>query len=105
LELATTTTLAEALCSLGAVGTLIEASAAMHTAARKGDAAQGELLGRPYFTWRIIEPSEILGALTPMLDEILRSMLEERAAASMVEDELSLPVSRERFLTNPIHAR
>ena len=31
--------------------------------------------------------------------EILRSMLEERAAASTVDDEPSLPVSRERFLT------
>ena len=48
---------------------------------------------------------ELNSSVVPMLDEILRSMLEERAAASMVEDELSLPVSRERFLTNPIHAR
>ncbi len=37
--------------------------------------------------------------------EILRSMLEERAAASTVDDEPSLPVSRERFLTNPVQAR
>jgi hypothetical protein len=37
--------------------------------------------------------------------EILHSMPEERVAASTVEDEPSLPVSRERFLTNPIHAR
>ena len=36
--------------------------------------------------------------------DILRSMLEERAA-SEVADEPSLPVSRERFLTQPVHSR
>jgi uncharacterized protein YndB with AHSA1/START domain len=37
--------------------------------------------------------------------DILRSMLEERAAASDVAGEPSLPASRERFLTQPVHAR
>ena len=37
--------------------------------------------------------------------DILRSMLEERATASDVADEPSIPVSRERFLTQPVHAR
>ena len=37
--------------------------------------------------------------------EILRSMLEERAAASTAVDEPSLPISRERFLTQPFRAR
>ncbi len=37
--------------------------------------------------------------------EILRSMLEERAAASTAVDEPPLPVSRERFLTQPSRAR
>jgi len=32
-------------------------------------------------------------------------MLEEQAAASTVVDEPSLPVSRERFLTQPVRAR
>jgi uncharacterized protein YndB with AHSA1/START domain len=36
---------------------------------------------------------------------ILRSMLEERTPASTVVDEPSLPVSHERFLTQPVHAR
>ncbi|WP_158813058.1 DUF2652 domain-containing protein [Methylocapsa sp. S129] len=36
--------------------------------------------------------------------DILRSMLEERAAASDVAGEPSIPVSRERFLTQPVHA-
>ena len=36
--------------------------------------------------------------------EILRSMLEERAEASTAVDEPSLPISRERFLTHPVHA-
>jgi len=37
--------------------------------------------------------------------DILRSMLEERAAASDVAGEPSIPVSRERFLTRPVHSR
>jgi uncharacterized protein YndB with AHSA1/START domain len=37
--------------------------------------------------------------------EILRTMLAERAEASKAEDEPSLPVSRERFLTDPVHPR
>ena len=36
--------------------------------------------------------------------EILRSMLEERAEAAQTADEPSLPVSRERFLTQPFRA-
>ena len=36
--------------------------------------------------------------------DILRSMLEERATASDVAGEPSLPVSRERFLTQPVHS-
>jgi hypothetical protein len=34
----------------------------------------------------------------------LRLMLEEGAAASTVEDEPALPMSHERFLTNPVRA-
>jgi uncharacterized protein YndB with AHSA1/START domain len=37
--------------------------------------------------------------------EVLRSMVAERAPASTVEDEPPLPVSRERFATQPLHAR
>jgi hypothetical protein len=37
--------------------------------------------------------------------DILRSMLEERARASDVAGEPSIPVSRERFLTQPVHSR
>jgi uncharacterized protein YndB with AHSA1/START domain len=37
--------------------------------------------------------------------DILRTMVAERAAASTVEAEPPLPVSRERFLTQPLHAR
>jgi uncharacterized protein YndB with AHSA1/START domain len=37
--------------------------------------------------------------------DILRSMVAERLTASTVEDEPSLPVSRDRFLTQPLHAR
>ena len=37
--------------------------------------------------------------------DILRSMLEERASASDAAGEPSIPVSRERFLTQPVHAR
>ena len=36
--------------------------------------------------------------------EILRSMLEERAEAPPDGDEPSLPASRARFLTHPLHA-
>jgi hypothetical protein len=35
---------------------------------------------------------------------LLRLKLEEGAAASTVEDEPALPVSHERFLTNPVQA-
>jgi hypothetical protein len=37
--------------------------------------------------------------------DILRTMVAERRAGSTVEDEPPLPVSRERFLTQPQHAR
>ena len=37
--------------------------------------------------------------------DILRTMVAERATASTVEDEPPLPVSRERFMTQPLHAR
>jgi hypothetical protein len=37
--------------------------------------------------------------------DIVRSMLAERQTASTVEDEPPLPVSRDRFLTQPLHAR
>jgi uncharacterized protein YndB with AHSA1/START domain len=37
--------------------------------------------------------------------DILRTMAAERGAASTVEDEPPLPVSRERFVTEPLHAR
>lgn len=37
--------------------------------------------------------------------DILRSMLEERATASDVAGEPSIPVSRERFLAQPVHSR
>jgi uncharacterized protein YndB with AHSA1/START domain len=37
--------------------------------------------------------------------DILRSMIEERATASDDAGEPSIPVSRERFLTQPVHAR
>jgi hypothetical protein len=37
--------------------------------------------------------------------DILRSMMEERATASDAASEPSIPVSRERFLTQPVHAR
>ncbi|MGO8799864.1 MAG: DUF2652 domain-containing protein [Roseiarcus sp.] len=36
--------------------------------------------------------------------DILRSMVEERAAASDVADEPSLPAPRDRFLTQPVHS-
>ena len=36
--------------------------------------------------------------------DILRTMVAERRAASTVEDEPPLPVSRERFVTQPLHA-
>jgi hypothetical protein len=36
--------------------------------------------------------------------DILRSMLEERAAVSEIAEEPSLPVSRERFLSQPVHS-
>ena len=37
--------------------------------------------------------------------DILRTMVAERRAASTVENEPPLPVSRERFLTQPQHTR
>jgi uncharacterized protein YndB with AHSA1/START domain len=37
--------------------------------------------------------------------DIVRSILEEQAAASDAADEPSIPASRERFLTQPVHAR
>jgi uncharacterized protein YndB with AHSA1/START domain len=37
--------------------------------------------------------------------DVLRTMLAEQAAASKVEDEPPLPVSRERFLTQPLQGR
>jgi hypothetical protein len=37
--------------------------------------------------------------------DILRTMVAERLASSAVEDEPPLPVSRERFVTQPLHAR
>jgi uncharacterized protein YndB with AHSA1/START domain len=37
--------------------------------------------------------------------DILRTMLEERATASDVAGEPTIPASRERFLTQPVHAR
>jgi hypothetical protein len=37
--------------------------------------------------------------------DILRTMVAERPAASPVEDEPPLLASRERFLTQPLHAR
>ena len=37
--------------------------------------------------------------------DILRSMVTERLASSTIEDEPPLPVSRERFVTQPLHAR
>jgi hypothetical protein len=37
--------------------------------------------------------------------DILRTMVTEHLAASTVEDEPPLPVSRERFVTQPLHAR
>ena len=37
--------------------------------------------------------------------DILRSMIEERATASDVAAEPSIPVSRDRFLTQPVHSR
>jgi uncharacterized protein YndB with AHSA1/START domain len=37
--------------------------------------------------------------------DILRGMVAERPAASTVEEEPPLPVSRERFVTEPLHAR
>jgi uncharacterized protein YndB with AHSA1/START domain len=37
--------------------------------------------------------------------DILRTMAAERLASSAVEDEPPLPVSRERFVTQPLHAR
>jgi uncharacterized protein YndB with AHSA1/START domain len=36
--------------------------------------------------------------------DILRTMVAERATASTVEDEPPLPISRERFVTQPLHA-
>ena len=37
--------------------------------------------------------------------EILRALLTEQAKAAVAVDEPSLPVSRERFLTQSVHAR
>ena len=72
--------------------------------------------GGTHFEFRIAKPKPkdlpfyervkpaVLENLTAGFD-ILRTMAAERAAASTVEDEPPLPVSRDRFVTQPLHAR
>jgi hypothetical protein len=72
--------------------------------------------GGTHFVFRIAKPKPkdlpfyerirpaVLENYTVGLD-VLRSMLAERVTASTVEDEPPLPVSRERFATQPLHAR
>ena len=70
--------------------------------------------GGTHFEFRVARPKpkdlpfyeQIWPAVQKKYDvglEILRSMLEERAEASPAGDEPSLPISRERFLTHPVH--
>ena len=79
------------------------------------DAFDGRDDGGTHFEFRVAKPKpkdlpfleQVWPAVVQNYDvgfEILRSMLEERAAALTVVDEPSLPISRERFLTHPVHA-
>ena len=72
--------------------------------------------GGTHFEFRIAKPKPkdfaFYEQIRPMVEanftagfDILRSMVTERAAASAVEDEPPLPVSRERFLTQPLRPR
>jgi hypothetical protein len=72
--------------------------------------------GGTHFEFRIAKPKPkdlpfyeqirpaVLENYTVGLD-VLLSMLAERVTASTVEDEPPLPISRERFATQPLHAR
>jgi hypothetical protein len=79
---------------------------------RRGVDGGGE--GGTHFEFRIAKPKPkdlpFYERVRPTLEanftagfDILRTMVAERAAASTVEDEPPLPVSRERFLTQPVH--
>jgi hypothetical protein len=72
--------------------------------------------GGTHFEFRIAKPKPkdlpFYEQVRPAIQEkhavgfdVLRSMLAERLTASTVEDEPPLPVSRERFVTQPLHAR
>jgi hypothetical protein len=72
--------------------------------------------GGTHFEFRIAKPKPkdlaFYEQVRPTIQEnytaglgILRSMLAERLTASTIEDEPPLPVSRERFLTQPLQAR
>ena len=72
--------------------------------------------GGTHFEFRVAKPKpkdlpfleQVWPAVVQNYDvglEILRTMLAERAEASEVADEPSLPVSHERFLTRPVRAR
>jgi hypothetical protein len=72
--------------------------------------------GGAHFEFRIAKPKPkdlpFYERVKPTLEanftagfDILRTMVAERAAASAVEDEPPFPVSRQRFVTQPLHAR
>jgi hypothetical protein len=72
--------------------------------------------GETHFEFRIAKPKPkdlpFYEQVRPTVQEnftigfdILRSMVAERLAGSTVEDEPPLPVSRERFATQPLRAR
>ena len=72
--------------------------------------------GRAHFEFRIAKPKPkdlpFYERVKPTLEanfaagfDVLRTMVAERRAASIAEDEPLLPVSRERFLTQPHHTR
>jgi hypothetical protein len=72
--------------------------------------------GGTHFEFRIAKPKPkdlpFYERVRPTLEtnftagfDILRTMVTERATASSVEDEPPLPVSRDRFLTHPLHER
>jgi len=72
--------------------------------------------GGTHFEFRVAKPKlkdlPFYERVRPMIEtdfttgfDILRTMVAERLAASTVENDPPLPVSRERFVTQPLHAR
>ena len=72
--------------------------------------------GGTHFEFRIAKPKPkdlpFYEQIRPAVQEnytigldVLRSMLEERGASQAVVEESSMPALRERFLTQPVHAR